>query len=177
MEGTYAGMETDGFQFTPVAGFTITALGVWGTALTNSHEVGLWGSAGDLLASEFVQSGSQIGGFTYQTLASPVTVSAGQTYIVAAEMYGDPTGYECLGTCTGDAIDPLLSDVSARYNSGDTFTFPNNSWPHIDWGANFLIQEATAPVPEPSSSGLLGGIIGFLVLSRRLKRRLLIPRT
>lgn len=143
MQGTYGGGETDGFQFTPVTQFTISALGVWGTTLNVSHEVGLWDSAGTLLASAFVSpSDSPFEGFTFHTLTSPVTVSAGETYVVGAEMFGDATGYECTGACTGDTINPLISNVSALYNSGDTFTFPANPWPHIDWGANFLIGPA-----------------------------------
>ena len=83
---------TVGSKFTVGANALVDKLGFEDqlvNGLASSHQVGLWNSSGILLASVTVQSGTGsvlIGNWRYETLPTPVTLTAGATYIVGAQV-------------------------------------------------------------------------------------------
>src|SRR6185369_1970666 len=83
---------TVGSKFTVGANALVDKLGFEDqlvNGLASSHQVGLWNSSGILLASVTVQSGTGsvlIGNWRYETLPTPVTLTAGSTYIVGAQV-------------------------------------------------------------------------------------------
>ena len=84
------GGEIDGFAFTATKTESVTSLGIFaGPSLTlpaGSFAVGLWTSSGTLLASASVTSAdTAIGSFYYHSI-TPVTLTAGQSYVVGAQM-------------------------------------------------------------------------------------------
>ena len=87
---------TIGMEFTPVADIQVTQLGVFdggsdGAGLQTSHDVGLWQSNGTPVTSVTVTAASALtSGFRYEAI-TPVTLSAGQTYVLGTyySMAGD----------------------------------------------------------------------------------------
>jgi hypothetical protein len=173
-------VQTDlslGNSFTANTTVTVTALGYYnltGTGFLTPHEVGIFDSAGNLLADTVLPAGSSdplIGGFRYQAI-KPVTLVAGQTYNLVGEAeVGDPWGY---AGYTGFTVNPAitLGTVSYIYQSDnvlrDTLLYGS---PYI-WtaysGPNFLISSG---VPEPASWAM--ALIGFGLVGAgaRLRRR------
>src|SRR4051794_39543468 len=80
--------QTIGFSFTPASNVVVTALGVWdastGDPLTQSHQVGIWTAGGTLLASGTVPANGPLTGSWRYVSISPVTLTAGQSYIVGS---------------------------------------------------------------------------------------------
>jgi YVTN family beta-propeller protein len=83
---------TVGSKFTVGANVFVDKLGFEDqllNGLASTHQVGLWNSSGTLLASVTVQSGTGsllIGNWRYETLPTPVKLTAGSTYIVGAQV-------------------------------------------------------------------------------------------
>jgi hypothetical protein len=88
---------TLGWEFEANSNITVTSLGffdVGSDGLLTSHEVGLWTSAGTLLGSVTVTPGSTPdGGFYYEDLASPINLTSGNSYRIAANVNGDAFVY------------------------------------------------------------------------------------
>jgi hypothetical protein len=165
IRGTFANL---GWQFDLTNGDVVGALGVFdylGDGLTDSHQVGLWDSGGNLLASVTITnsdpltaSGSALGGWRFAAI-TPVTLAPG-TYIVGA-FY--PT-----------AADPFLGGVSNLTTASDivydvgTFThgvITTFSVPDQDLGAPFnpgIFGPNLELIPEPS--GYLMLAMGFGIL-------------
>jgi hypothetical protein len=155
-----------GWKFTVNNQIIVTSLGFYddgGNGLTQSHDVGLYDTAGNLQGQVTVTNADPlIGHFRYHDLAAPLTLPAGGDFIVTAE-----TGSEnYTWATTGFTVDPNINYIDDRFISSSTLAFPtnssgfngtdgNNGW----FGANFQFT----PVPEPTSFVLLGiGLVGLL---------------
>lgn len=133
-----------------------------------AHPVGLWNSAGALIASVTIPQGTPStvnANFAYVNLTSPILLNANETYIIGA-------------------LNPVGSDYNPR--QGDITFAPEItflSWmvadatelmrPDIE--TDFPIAAANLDVsviPEPAGMALLGMIFlaGFTIFQKRLKR-------
>ena len=165
---------TLGFQF--AVGSTpklLASLGVFDSGrdgLATSHAIGIWNSAGTLLASGVVPAGTAgrlENQFRYIDI-TPITLLAGQTYTIGA-LYD--TGTEPLlfpGDATGFATDPSITFLQSRFAGGPTLTNPTGSVGTLPayFGPNGII----AAVPEPLSVLVFGGLLaaGGLAVRRRV---------
>jgi hypothetical protein len=163
--------EIDGFAFNAVSAVDVTALGIFaGPSLSlpgsGSFAVGLWTDSGTLVASTFVTSADPSqDSFFFHSIA-PVSLIAGQNYIVGAQMGGGVLTYFGGGSTMADGLeflgnrwDTSLSLVMPTTNDG-----PLNDPGYL--GGNLLIGAST---PEPSSTGLM--VLGVLAIVLGLGRR------
>ncbi|HEY4283411.1 MAG TPA: DUF4082 domain-containing protein [Chthoniobacterales bacterium] len=114
-----------GFDFTVDQTLLVTALGMWDQSqngFTNSHHVGLWDSTGNLLAQVQISPGtvdSLSGAFRYVSLATPVTLNAGMTYILGATYINFDLDRLILNKDGKQAIfDPLIMAGNFRQTVG-----------------------------------------------------------
>ncbi len=120
----FAGLSnscTVGWSFTIGAqDVQVNAIGLFDNGadgMADSHPVGLWSSGGTLLAQAVVPAGTAgtlLGSYRYAPIA-PLTLAAGQTYVVGAHFVGgtaDSILY--LGT---QSYDPRLSFLQSRQST------------------------------------------------------------
>jgi hypothetical protein len=166
------GLYTLGFAFTVNSNSTITSLGVYDSGadgLNSRGEVGLWDTAGNLLASTTVPAGTvgELDGLFRYVNISGFNLIAGTQYIIGAFTtdLASSLGTGQGGTGSIDANVNVIVDRFSNFNS--TFSFPDtsNGLAGGAWlGANFR----TGTVPEPGTLALLGlGLAGFAAARRR----------
>lgn len=163
---------TIGWTFQPLTDISVTALGAFTYNLpSQSTDVGLWNSAGMLLASVVFTSSSTLVNQSRYIAITPLLLIANQTYYLGE--------YSSSGTIQSIAVDPNEpggSDGYATMGPGiqlgaaaygnPVFGFPATT--EASPGSaiiapNFEFQ----PVPEPSVLGLTGaGLAGLLALRR-----------
>jgi hypothetical protein len=144
---------TIGLEFTPAVDMTVTDLGVLdggadGPGIQTPHDVGLYTDVGTLLASSTVDnSGILQQGFRFVSI-SPVVLSAGQTYVLAAYY---PAGF------VGDKLEgPVLNPyplvnlaTTSRFEGGSSLTFPDATTnPNFRLTANMLFTANTTVVGD-----------------------------
>ncbi len=153
---------TLGYQFTVgAAPIDVLSLGIcnWSEeGLANSHEVGLWDSKGNLLASTIIRAGSTTDLFVYSAV-TPVLLEANETYIIGASYIGHDS--DLIG------ISDSYNGGSPTYNSAVTFDadrydsslsgliFPTmTDFP--EWQGEFGPNAQIEVVPEPATYTLFG---------------------
>ena len=149
--------EIDGFAFSAVSAVDVTALGIFaGPSLSlpgsGSFAVGLWTDSGTLVASTFVTSADPSqDSFFFHSIA-PVSLIAGQNYVVGAQMGGGVLTYFGGGYTMADG----LAFLGNRWITSPSLVMPTNYDGALNdpgyLGGNFLIGAST---PEPSSTGLI----------------------
>lgn len=173
--------QSFGYQFTPLSDIAVSSLGFFdylGNGLGESHTVGIFDSAGNLLTSAVVSSGTGNpldGAFRYTDIA-PVTLSAGGTYTAAALFLtnADVVGYADVEDAL---VNPAISlgSLPARYifQTGTELQFPTETaalgTTEMYYGPNFKLTA----VPLPGALIMFGsGIAGltFLGLGRKNDR-------
>ena len=165
-----------GFEFTANSSITVTHLGFYddgGNGFAGDHEVGIWDTAGNLLASGTVVAGDTlIDSFRYTAIA-PLVLSAGTNYIIAAV-----TGAENYYFGAPVTTPPEVTYITDRYAS-DTLgsgllDFPEDSDALTPANAGYFgpnFQFDAAAVPEPMSMAIWGlGAVGLFGV-RRLRRK------
>jgi hypothetical protein len=181
---------TIGWAFTVGAqDVELSALGIFdeaGDGLEDAHPAGIWTNGGTLLRQVTIPSGTAgtlIGGYRYQSV-TPVTLAAGQTYVVG--MYNGPVVDRC-GSLCGDAslvfgsetFAPGISFAESRQTraiiGSGPLAFPD-VFAQIDqgfFGPNFLLAVPDDPVsaPEPASFGMVSVAIVAAAWRRRGRNR------
>jgi hypothetical protein len=171
-----------GFEFRTDQAVTISALGYFdyaGDGFSSSHEVGIFDSAGTLLAATTLNAGTGdtlIGTFRYKSIGS-LLLGANQSFTIAATVGGasDLWAYGQFGTTmTGFSNNPAIQiaqDASRFiYTSGECLEFPTEHFRYSMYaGPNFLIDRQTEDVhtPEPGPAILLSSALGVLYLLKR----------
>ena len=163
-----------GWSFTVNQPIIVESLGYnyFGVPLNNSHEVGIWDSSGNLVASAVVDNtSSAVNGYLYTSLNSPVTLVSG-TYLIAGTTIGtnDSWIYEAQNITT----DPSITLDQAWYYGGaegGQLIEPTDECETCSGGsaAQYLaVNFSDDPAPEPSTLALIGlGFIGLRMLRRR----------
>jgi hypothetical protein len=150
----------------------LSALGVWdegGDGLGAAHAVGIWNASGTLLGQATVPAGaaaSEVDGYVFQNLASPVDLAANTTYIIGATFNSDdPVG----ATTTQQYANrntfasPGVTFGFGRYHTGSSLGMPNITTTTLYTGPNALFST----VPEPASATLLLVPLSAAALRRR----------
>ena len=137
--------EVDGFAFKATKTETIIALGIFaGSSLTlpagPSFAVGLWTSSGTLLASTSVTAADTAIGSSYYHSITPITLTAGQSYVVGAQKGGGVLTYFGGAYTMADGI----QYQGSRWITSSSLTMPTGydgaaSDPGYI-GANFLVS-------------------------------------
>ena len=173
-----AGFTDLGYSFVANVATSVVSLGVWdqnGDGLLNRHEVGLWASDGTLLASTFVGAGT-VGildaGFRFTDI-SPVLLTAGQTYYVAALFYGPDDHDNFDFDVTSVRTTPQIAYDSRRFVPTMALAFPalvgSSIFTNGYWGGNVRLDAQAVPAPEPTTMVLLGS--GLAAAFFRHRRR------
>lgn len=175
-----------GWQFSAASGLSVSGLGwfdLGSDGLAVAHQVGIWEKNSQVLvASATVAAGTAnplSGFFRYATLASPVTLSAGTTYVIAgldpgngdAHVWSPASGAFPGPEVNGFAVSPLISlgpAGSAQGNFAGGFQFPSPIVAGFErtalLGPNMLISA----VPEVPAALMLGpGMLLVVALARR----------
>lgn len=170
-----------GSEFRDVATSTVlvTALGLYdvsGQTWDSSHEIGIWdvSTGNNLIADATVDnSGTLLNGFRYAQLVTPVALTDGDIYIIAAYYQPTSTSSDLLLDWTSTihpVVDPNFLDLAAAYSGSNTLgslTEPNFVQPTAYIGPNFQFQSG---VPEPSSFALIAGGACLLIIARKVVR-------
>lgn len=144
---------------------SVNALGfvdVGADGLAGSYSVGLWDSAGTLLASATVTPASPLVGDFRWTPIAPVTLPAGQ-FTVGALLPANPAD-AWLDHATLVLASGFTGAGEGRYVAGGSLAFPATA----DSGNNYIVANAGAlSIPEPSSGLALLGLAAALPRRRR----------
>jgi hypothetical protein len=170
-----------GWSFTTNVAISVSALGYYNASLTSSSapglsagcdcgDVGIFNSAGDLLASAQVTSSDPvIGFFNYQAI-TPLQLAAGQTFYILAETGSSDYTWNVNGL----TVSPNITFDEDAYIKSPTLEFGTSSQGSAAtgfFGPNFLDSPAAASAPEPSSLLLLGTVSLATLGALRLRRQ------
>jgi hypothetical protein len=169
------GPGTAGYSFTVgAAPLTIRTLGVWessgGFGLFSSHEVGIWDVSPqhNLLASVVIPAtgATKIDEFWYMNLPTPLTLTAGSTYLIAAH-YLDNDFDLARGNATSVTVTSGVTVGDAYLSSGTGFEYPDLDVAGANKGF-FGANAGFAPVPEPAAACAIVGIaLAAFALARK----------
>jgi hypothetical protein len=142
------GSWTIGDQFVANDNLSVSSLGVYdpnGKAIA-PETVSLWTDSGTLIASAVVDStGTLQGDFRYESLASAISLTAGQTYRIAVGVENAPWLYGVSGVIT----DPEIRYTTGVWENGQN-VFPDQGTGGSGYiSANFLIGATAVPEPTP----------------------------
>jgi hypothetical protein len=170
-----------GWTFQPQTDIDVTALGAFDYIVpaTGVLDVGLWDASGTLLASGTVSAAStSINQSLYQSI-TPVMLTAGQTYYLAAYSPAESFPFYVVGPdanpSDGNAtMSPEIQLGAAAYTPDAGFAFPSTtegSSGDAIIAPNFQFEA----VPEPSIFCLLGS--GTIILMAVRRRQIKSPAT
>ena len=172
-----------GFSFTTTAAATITSLGYYddgGDGFATAHEVGVFDSEGNLLASADLSAGTGdqlIGQFRYASI-TPLRLAAGQTYVIAATTHGSADAWAYGNAYPADATvsdfhttAPIAITANSAlflYQDDNSLRNPTDHFSNYTFyaGPNFLLG-----VPEPASWALMLGGFGLIGAALRSRKR------
>jgi hypothetical protein len=161
-----------GYEFTTNSSVRVVALGIYQacgdcSGLIDSHDVSLWDSSGNLLASTTINPPSgtvQVAGFDYNTI-SQVVLAANSTYYIGAEY--DTGSDPVLFPGYGGVFSTLSSINYVQSTYGNANAFPNNQF-----GTNgFFGPNLGIAVPEPATWAMMFVGFGGLGAAMRSQRR------
>ena len=161
---------TAGWTFQPLTDISVTALGAFQYAVTNTPaiEVGLWNATGTLLASNTVTTASLLLDQSMYESITPVTLTAGQTYYLGA--FGGPmviVAYDPTEEPGSVTMAPEIQLGAAVASTNNDFEFPSGEQ-GLPGSAVLLpnFQFTVVSVPEPTIFCLFGGGL-FIFFTRR----------
>ena len=166
--------QTFGWRFsvgdTPIA---VTHLGYFDAGLdglNDSHQVGIWDSAGTLMTQATVPSGTEgtlVSSYRF-TLAASATLEANTTYYIGGLVPSASDANIVFGAPQTYASE--INYETATYSPLTGFVAPNTvfSGSHGAFGPNFQFT----PVPEPHHYAMFTGLglAGFFLVRRKLRR-------
>jgi hypothetical protein len=160
-----------GWEFYTNSNVLVTALDFYddyGNGLTESHDVGIYDSSGNLIVwTTVLPSDDLVGNAPWRAHAvTPVILTAGQYYYIMAE-----TGSEnYTWSPTNGWTIPQITFIQGAYISSPVLAFPDT----MDAGTSgYFGPSFEAAIPEPSTFGLLA--IAFGVAGTLRRKRLLRP--
>jgi hypothetical protein len=150
---------TMGSQFTVSSSVTVFQAGIWdylGDGLVDSHAVGVWDSAGNLLDTATVQAGTVdplMDGFRWASLATPLTLNPGQTYHLGA-YYPGYIGTDPIAPNSSDwlaagshTVDSPFTWITDAYGPGNGFEDPTQTYiTQGFFGPNLAVPEPTTVI-------------------------------
>lgn len=172
VEYTTSGVLTDsrpftlGYDFSLSSALTVNALGYWDNGRNSNHQVGIWDSSNNLVASTTVQgTDTLVGHFRWGSIG-PVTLAAG-SYTIGGEFLGDGTFNSY---ATGIVTHSSFTYGTDRQTFGSGLLLPTYSTGG-GYGSNGILEVSfsTAGVPEPASWALM--ISGFGMAGVMIRRR------
>jgi hypothetical protein len=151
---TSVNAQTVGWVFRAGADLRVDAMGFYdagGDGLSEPHDVGLWSSAGTLLARTTVVDGPLDGGFRYGAVPAVDLTAQHWYYVGAFFTAGGPDPF-----LFNDVIverHPLIPQTVAAYGLGSNLRLPDTLvvGRPLYAGPNLRIT----PVPEPATAGLI----------------------
>jgi hypothetical protein len=161
-----------GFLFSVNSAITVTELGYFddlGNGFNNSHSVGIFTTAGDLLASAIVSTSDALDNLFRYVAISPLYLAAGQQYVIAGTTGKvDPYAWNPAAFSTASEI----TFVEDRYAFNSSLVYPDVNHPMYEtgwFGPNFKFEAASTAVPEPSAmiSAATACLAGLGVARRR----------
>lgn len=167
-----------GWIFLVNSEITVTSLGVFdagSNGLAGPHQVGLWDSVGNLLASTTVTNASTPvasihadGQWLFQSIG-PVNLGIGQYTIGALYFNNDPDLAVILGSVF--SIPEVTHVAGVQLIGAPGLVQPTQGQiPGGIFGPSFLVDNGNGAVPEPSewaAMGVLGMALGGLALRKR----------
>lgn len=169
--------QTRGWAFSSSADINVTSLGWFdyaGDGLFDSHLIGVWDSAGNLLMTGTVAAGAAdplLAGFRYTSALSGMTVLAAGSYVVAG-LSTEPDRTWRLVDEAAVTMGPEITYIEDRTSGTMVFEYADfhQGFDVGYFGANFQYELAT-DVPEPAALplSLLG--LGLLAIATRARRR------
>jgi len=149
-----------GMKFTASAAGQVTGLRYWRSAGdagdTDVRDGHLWSSTGQLLGTVTFTSTAGQSGWQVANLATPVTLTAGTTYIVSyktADNFHVALNY--FTSSVTDATGQLTAPSSAASGGNGVFAygagavFPNETYQSSNYWADVVFAPGTAPPPSP----------------------------
>jgi hypothetical protein len=159
---------TLGYEFTTSVTLDVNALAYYADGLGNSHQVGIWDTSGNLLASTTVLSTDPVvGHFQYDSI--PILALSAGTYVIGGTYLGsnEPIPVQATGVVTI----PGFTWVTDEQAQGSGLIFPTNSTGG-SYGQNGILAVDFSVVPEPASFVLLStAILAGAVLARLRHRK------
>jgi hypothetical protein len=166
--------QTIGWYFSTNAILDVTALGVYSISanLSQSHQIGIWDSAGLLLGSAtLAPSNGAADTFRYVQLANPFSLQAGNTYTIGSDITSPFTDIYRSGA-SSITTDPSITFLGAARNaSSGGFSNPDTLTAGTlgRFGPSFQFTSAVNAVPEPSTWAMM--ISGFGLVGGVMRRR------
>ncbi|OUL27494.1 hypothetical protein BV378_09980 [Nostoc sp. RF31YmG] len=156
-----------GFKFSTNQKVTVNQLGFYDDQkndLTQTHDVGIFNDAGQLLVSGTVKPGDTLDGWFRYTSIAQTILDAGKTFFIAAATRSENYTWNP----NGFTVDPAINFINDAYQSSATLVFPAQGSSSVTgwFGPNFKTAES---VPEPLTLGstVLAGGIGLLMKKRK----------
>ena len=164
--------QSVGWQFNVTQSLTVTGLGWFddgGDGLAVSHTVGIWDSAGTLLASILVPAGTTapLDGQYRMVAITPIVLGIGDGYIVGGENFANNT--ERLAFNVTMTVDPRITFFDATFSGvGSGFVRPTEF--SVAETGFFGPMFAVDNVPEPSTWALITSGLLAAAFARRQRK-------
>ncbi|GAA2106767.1 hypothetical protein GCM10009841_26260 [Microlunatus panaciterrae] len=143
-----------GLRFSATANETLTGLRFFRAGGdVQAHQATLWSSTGRVLTT-LTFAARSTAGWQYASFASPVAISANETYVAS---YHVSDGYAAeTGFFTGDPLSAggLVTSAAASpgvYAYGDTAKFPTNTYKASNYWIDPVVS-TTSAAPEPTAT-------------------------
>ncbi len=155
-----------GVSFVPAVAGQVTGVRFYkGVGNGGTHTGSLWSAAGARLAT-VTFTGETASGWQTASFATPVSVTAGTTYVVSylapQGRYSSTSSYFASARTVGPLTAPAAGNGRYVYGSG----FPTSTWQSTNYFVDVVFQEGTpAPLPTVSSTSPAAGATGVVATS------------